>query len=559
LHLTYRAGVDRLWMFNVGDMKNQEAPLQFALDYAWAPDKLPLDKIGDWFRRYAAENFGGALAGPIADVLATYSRLQSRRKPELLNRHISLDPTKDVSTDSSAVVYDDQGNPFSLTDYREMDRVTAEWQVLAAKADRIKAALPRAYQDAFYELVYYEVKATANLYAFRNAEFTNILYAQQGRAIANDYATEAEARFAEDQALATYYNTTLAGGKWHDWQLQPHIDYGDVARYGPNAPWQQPELNNVALPDVIFPAVRRINPPAGAEMGVAIDGSTQTWPDSSAAAVLPAFSPYQSQPAQYIDVFNRGLTAFPYTISAGQPWVHVWPSAGRVDKQVRATVRVDWSRAPKGTTQVPITIKGAGGATVVVQAPIQNPVLAHPKGFVEANGYVSIEASHYSKAVRSADAAWLVLPGIGKTGDGVDAVAPDTASYTPGGNSPHLEYTMTLTSSGPVQISAILSPRNNVRPTAGLQYAISIDDAAPQIVNVTTATGANDTTMNRQWERNTSNNANVTVTTHVVGAPGVHTLKFWMVDPTVIVQKLIVNTGGLAESYLGPPESRRVR
>ena len=116
---------------------------------------------------------------------------------------------------------------------------------------------------------------------------------------------------------------------------------------------------------------------------------------------------------------------------------------------------------------------------------------------------------------------------------------------------------MTLTSSGTVAVSAILSPRNNVRPTDGLKYAVSIDGAAPQVVNVTKVTGADDTTMNRQWERNTSNNANVTVTTHVVGAPGVHTLKFWMVDPTVIVQKLIVDTGGLAESYLGPPESRR--
>lgn len=126
-----------------------------------------------------------------------------------------------------------------------------------------------------------------------------------------------------------------------------------------------------------------------------------------------------------------------------------------------------------------------------------------------------------------------------------------------GGAGARLDYTMTLTSSGPVTVKAYLSPRNNVRPTEGLRYAISIDGATPQVVNVTRATGANDTTMNRQWARNTSDNINITATTHTFDRPGRHTLTFWMVDPTVIVQRLVVDTGGLRDSYLGPPESRR--
>jgi hypothetical protein len=110
-----------------------------------------------------------------------------------------------------------------------------------------------------------------------------------------------------------------------------------------------------------------------------------------------------------------------------------------------------------------------------------------------------------------------------------------------------------------VKVWVYLSPRNPVLDPAGLRYAISVDDGTPQVVNVTRATGADDTSMNRQWERNTSDNVNRTVTTHGISTPGRHTVKFWMVDPTVVVQKIVIDTGGLPHSYFGPPESMRAR
>src|SRR5690606_13835629 len=98
LHLSYSYGVDRLWVVNVGDLKDEDLPTQFFLDYAWDPDRWPLEKLDDWERMYAAQNFGGKHADEIAEILDTYGHLQSRRKPELLNRKISLDPRYDLST-----------------------------------------------------------------------------------------------------------------------------------------------------------------------------------------------------------------------------------------------------------------------------------------------------------------------------------------------------------------------------------------------------------------------------------------------------------------------------
>jgi hypothetical protein len=550
LHQAASYGNDRLWVANVGDMKGNELPLQFFLDYAWNPSALPAERLSGWEREFASANFGSALASDIASVLHDYGRLQSRRKPELLNRLITLQP-------DGTIVYDDQATPFSLVNYRELDRVTDEWQDLSARTSRIAARVPSAYRDAFYELVSYAVTASANLYALRRAEFTNLLYAAQGRASANGLAAVTEARFADDLALAEKYNTGIAGGKWQGFQTQPHIDYGDVARYGPNAPWQQPELNNVAIPDVIFPAVRRLDLPAAAALGVAVDGSPQAWPGAAGRPVLPEFSPYQTAPAQYIDVFNRGRTPFRCTVSTGAPWVVVEPRGGRVGEELRMTVRIDWSRAPQGVTTVPVTVSGAGESVVVDAVVAHRPMPSSwRRGFVEAGGYVSMEAAHCSANVGAAGASWRAIPDLGRTGAGMTPF-PVTAASRAVGAGPRLEYRMTLFTAGPVTVWAYLSPRSNVLPGDGLRYAVSFDDAAPQVVNITKATGADDMTMNRQWERTTSDNVNLTSTRHVVPEPGPHVLKVWMVDPAVVVQKLVVDTGGLRPSYLGPPESKR--
>jgi len=48
---------------------------------------------------------------------------------------------------------------------------------------------------------------------------------------------------------------------------------------------------------------------------------------------------------------------------------------------------------------VPITVTGAAGHQVVVQAMVDNPgpSARHDSGFVESNGYVSIDVDHFTR------------------------------------------------------------------------------------------------------------------------------------------------------------------
>ncbi|MEU6505379.1 glycosyl hydrolase 115 family protein [Streptomyces sp. NPDC046942] len=550
LHQAHTYGNHGLWVANVGDLKGNELPTEFFLSYAWNPEAWPLERVGEWEERYARQNFGETSAREIASVLATYGRLQARRKPELLNRRITMVDGK--------VVYDDQQTPYYFA-HRELERVTEEWRVLGDRAERIARRLPGELQDAWYELVGYEVTATANLYGLRAAEFTNLLYAGQGRAATNDRAAQAEAALARDFALADRFNSNVAGGKWKGFQTQPHIDYGDVDRYGPNAGWQQPEKDNVALPDVLFPAVRRIEVPSGADLGVSVDGAEDAgewWPGGATTdvPVLPSFSRYQTRPQQYVEIFNRGRTPFEYEVRSSVPWLVVDRVRGRVEQQVRVEVRVDWSRAPGGGGEGVLTVSGAG-ASVPVRCVAEGAPAAGARGFVEAGGYVAIDAEHYDRAVGE----WRRLEGIGRTGAGMTPWPVTAPSVTPGGSSPRLEYEVSLLSGpGEVTVWAYVSPRNPALPgVTGLSYGVSLDDGPIRTVDITA--GADDGALNAVWARNTSDNVNRTATRHSVGSgAGVHRLKFWMVDPTVVVQRLVIDAGGMPDLYLGPGESRRV-
>jgi hypothetical protein len=134
----------------------------------------------------------------------------------------------------------------------------------------------------------------------------------------------------------------------------------------------------------------------------------------------------------------------------------------------------------------------------------------------------------------------------------VTALPSTTPAQTPGGNGARLEYRAFLFDTGTVTVKAYVSPTSNFSgATTGVRYAVSVDDEAPQLVNITADSS------NLGWERSVADNVRILSTKHRIDGPGDHVLKFWLVDPGVVLQKLVIDAGGERPSYLGPPESYR--
>jgi len=514
MNLAYRHGVDRIWVVNVGDLKPMEFPIEFFLDFAWNPNQWTADKLFEYTRQWAENQFGSKYSDEIATLLDDYTRFNSRRKPEL------MEPTT-----------------YSLTNYQEAERIVADYHALVVKAKSLYEKMPENYKDAFFELVLHPIMACANLNDLYVIVGKNRLYAAQGRASTNDLSQEAKALYKNDSIISDQYNHKIAGGKWNHIMDQTHIGY---------TYWQQPDKNSM-------PGVKTIEVSKNAEMGVAIEGSDKWWPENKEKAILPEFDPIQNQ-RFHIDIFNRGSQPFEVTIIPKSKQVKVSATKVRIEKETRIWVEADWKKMPKTITEVPITISGAGKTVEVVA--VLNPLLninRKEHGFVESNGYVAIEAEHLSRAVSKGDAGWQKVPGLGRTLSAMMPVPVNSSPLALDQNSPRLEYDVLLNTSGEVTVSTLISPTLNIYNNEGLCFAVSFDDQLPQIVNI------NKGETHESWQESVRRNIVELKTKHILDKSGKHSLKIWMIDPGIVLQRILIDCGGLKPSYLGPLESKEIK
>ena len=515
MHLAWRYGADRVWIVNVGDLKPMEFPVEFFLRYAWAPDRWPHERLEEFGRLWAAREFGPEHAVEIAELVATYTKFNGCRKPELL-----------------------APDTFSLINYNEAERVVADWRKLLSRAERINALLPAKARDAFFQLVLWPIKACAIVNELYVTAGRNRLFSVQGRASTNALADRVEELFKADENLTRTYNEELAGGKWRHFADQTHIGY---------TYWQQPVCN-------IMPAITKVQLPELAALGVAVEGSSRAWSVGEVKPSLPPLDPY-SATTRSIEVFNRGRVPFTFEVEASEPWAVVTPARGKVTTEQRLSVTVDWALVPIGEHRVKISINAPQlGTVAVVELPVRRPadaLAASFAGFVESDGYVAIEAAHWTRIV-GGDVTWQNIAGFGRTLSGVTPFPVDAPSRQPSADSSRLEYDIHLFSTGEAKVQLVVAPTLGYTPGRGLRCAVSIDDELPVVVDLLADSSL------QAWERAVSDSAREVIAAKFkISRPGQHVLKFWMVDPGVVLERIVLDLGGVRPSYLGPPESTR--
>ncbi|KAF8192809.1 hypothetical protein K438DRAFT_2017963 [Mycena galopus ATCC 62051] len=538
-----------IWVVNVGDLKPYERETEFFLTYAWDASIWNPDNLGTFMSSWAQREFGVSAsdAVTVADIVANLTRFNARRKPEMLN-----------------------STTYSLINYRESDNIQAAWNTLQNASTEIYNKLPAATQPAYFQLIHHSVLASANLGNMLILAGQNNLRASQARLSTNELGDQVETLFENDFTLETEYHTLL-DGKWDHMMDQTHLGY---------AYWQQPMQNSM-------PPITRVQKNKEAlpgPMRISPEGTLAAWPGDNqfqCAANFncppPTISIDQFDPIsnRFIDVGAAGPIPFTWSTAVNASWLTMSPDHGSIspsNTEQRVFATIDWDQLDDGLTAATVnftaisavnytTTLGNPTTTWLVQAFFvanKTGVPAGFTGFIEANGGIAFEAEHATRNNSVAGMVWRVLPGLGRTLSGVTPwprLGNNEQNFT-AGTGPSLEYDFYNFNGGNVTVTAFVSPSGNgLGADRPLGFAMQVDDDEVQSNYFFPSAAPGEEP--DAWNGNDgfAANAIISAVNSFEIAPGSHTLKLFMIEPAVVVQKIVIDTGGVQPSYLGPPES----
>ncbi|SCV46988.1 uncharacterized protein FFB14_09526 [Fusarium fujikuroi] len=537
LQQAYHHNARQIWVFNVGDLKPQEIPISFAMALAWDVNSIKYDTLPNFFRQAAEREFGAELADEVGSIWHRHDRLLALRKHE----HIEPDT-------------------FSVLHYREADTMYRRRKGLLDDAEKSHARVSEAVRAASFQLILHPTKASYIYNKVRWSQALNKLYARQRRNSANTYAQIALDAFDQDFTLSEEYHSLL-DGKWNHILMQPHYGYEDT--------WHAPSRDMIG--GLCFVQKRQNSNPIVGQMGVAVEGhegvrpgrineeSERTHPsrrDLVPGLTLRPMSRYGPE-ARYFDIFTRGVPRINWSVSAPERWIKLSKVSGVLEPgedDARVEISIDWDQVPDGfKEEVLVDVRSEEGDFEQVHLPVDGRRVPDSfNGFVEQDGFVSIPATDCHL-----ETPYLVLPDAGRLETGSLTLAPGTVSDI---SIPYVHYPFYLFSeTSSAKLLLYFGTTLDLSSEDVLTYDVRIDEEQSQSYHLQKRTPESEkNAADKGWASADgwffAASDNVWVREHALRlGPGAHTLHLRLGHANMLLEKIVINCGGVAKSYLGPP------
>ncbi len=531
LRKAYDTTADRLWLVNCGDLKGSEMQVSLFLDMAWDIGRFTADNVVSYPARWLAGIFGEAYYDRLEAMTREHLRLAFPRKPEYMgwgyhwNR---FDHNCEQLTDTD----------FSFTNYDEAQRRLEAYRQLGARAEALLHEIGDEARPAFYQLVYYPLRGAELMNRMTLGGQRNRWYARQGRAATNAVRDEVQRCYDSLQVITRGYNSLL-GGKWNH-MMSMRQNYDGVSAYF--------NLPHLATHDA-----------AGApRLALQVAGEDVT--GARAFHALPAFDNYLRR-TYPVEIYNRGGGTLAWTAHASEPWVVLSKSAGKTADEERITVGIDWEKAPSGNAVPARIVFRAGEQSEKVLVSLFNPTApsrAELRGiYVENNGCVSIPAAGCHRVRENDRIKITAVEDLGIEGPALqlgDPTAP--LQIFRSRDVPCAEYDFYAFDAGSVDVYTYVLPtfplhadrdfRIGENTNTDTKYSVQIDDGA------LATPSSSHVEYSQVWFESVLRNCAVNKSTLHIDKPGRHTLRIRVGDPGIVLQKIVLDFGGMKRSYLGP-------
>lgn len=166
-----------------------------------------------------------------------------------------------------------------------------------------------------------------------------------------------------------------------------------------------------------------------------------------------------------------------------------------------------------------------------------------------AGDAVAMEAVRFARASGGKGLAWQAIPRLGRT-EGAVGVFPQGRPATTAADNVRIEYDMRLPRGGDATLRLYMVPTLDTSGGDGLRIGASIDGGPVQTLTMRLKVDG------PEWAQAVRDNAYTLEAKFPGLAPGRHTVKLWRIDDDMLVQKLVLYTGELPRSYLGPAAAR---